>query len=441
MLIKKIDNKNLRYEYEVWEDSTVFNVTKHRAVKPSKDKRRPNEPPAIYLAKKDGLREFWYHPILMATMFIEGYDGSQFVHHKNGDVTDNRLCNLYVNDGKSVLKELHHETAEWKKVDIGKNLHYDYYICEDGRLFNATTNSFIVPFKDYRNDEYARYNLYINSKQAIHYSVSRLVAVHFVPKPYGKDIVIFKDRQCDNVHFSNLIWGDRWDVRGIAYSEDREHTVLHDDILGDEIWKPLKIEGVTLSYEYLISNFGRVYNKSKEFYPLTNINSNLNRLGQGHKIVNIRTNEYGYVPRGLHRLVASTFCKNPDPLHNTYVNHINGNPECNLAVNLEWVTPSGNLHHAISTNLLHTKNFIGDVDEENWRMNTIMAWIHAYCNNIDKEYMFYSSYVGTYPDGGYPLTKSEYINEFERRYSSDPDFKKLYEYYEHEYSDTYRNLK
>lgn len=51
----------------------------------------------------------------------------------------------------------------------------------------------------------------------------------------------------------------------------------------------------------------------------------------------------------VHRMVALTFIDNPD--NKPYVNHINGNRSDNNVENLEWVTPSENTQHAVSTGL------------------------------------------------------------------------------------------
>lgn len=52
----------------------------------------------------------------------------------------------------------------------------------------------------------------------------------------------------------------------------------------------------------------------------------------------------------VHRLVANAFI-GPAPETNSQVNHKNGSKDFNHASNLEWVTPKGNMQHAVKNGL------------------------------------------------------------------------------------------
>lgn len=68
----------------------------------------------------------------------------------------------------------------------------------------------------------------------------------------------------------------------------------------------------------------------------------------GYKIVALHMN--GYAKKYLvHRLVAEAFIPNPEDKQ--YVNHKDGDKSNNVLSNLEWATPSENIHHAYDTGL------------------------------------------------------------------------------------------
>ena len=142
----------------------------------------------------------------------------------------------------------------------------------------------------------------------------------------------------------------------------------------------------------------------------------------------------GYKSFGLHRLVAHTFVKNKHPDIYTYVNHINGNPECNYAFNLEWCTPSENVRHAVYTNLLHSNHYSCMVTDKNWRLNTIIAWIYAFKDMTDERaYKIYQGYIQNYNDNIPELSFEEFINVYKNKLQNDKDFIKINNFYKSEY--------
>ena len=97
--------------------------------------------------------------------------------------------------------------------------------------------------------------------------------------------------------------------------------------------------------KYLISNEGRIKILS------TLEDKKVFVKDDGYIATTLGNGKQNY--RYVHRLVAEAFVKNK---HNKpQVNHINGIKGDNRAENLEWVTPSENIRHAIDTGLLKYK--------------------------------------------------------------------------------------
>ena len=442
MKVKKLHIEDAKFNYEVHDDGTVWNTDKNTKLKESIDKRRPTEGTKIIFVMTDGKYKYVYLREIVASNFCSNYAPGKKIVHKDGNIrncaADNLECYSPTEYIKAFVKS---DATEWKKVDIGIPLLYEYYVSNKGDLFNGTTFETVVPFRDKReqNHGYLRFSIYDSNKKYIHYGAGRLVAMHFLsaPKDDGGDHIVYY-RDCDptNLDYRNLAWGNRLDVISNAYMNNPDRKPIKTYAFDEEEWKPIDFLGKTL-YEYEISSFGRVYNKSLKRMITPSRRGN-NPNNQSWKCVVIHDNRCIGKIYPVHRLVAMAFLKNPDPEHCIHVNHINGNPECNWAVNLEWCTPLKNLYHAIATNLQHTSSYNGNVTDDYWRTRTIIAWcfVGKEFDNIDDRHKVYDMYCKYKNSTGDKIEEFETFESFDRyidTIKNDDDFKTLFDFYKTEY--------
>jgi hypothetical protein len=96
-----------------------------------------------------------------------------------------------------------------------------------------------------------------------------------------------------------------------------------------------------LDYDYEVSAEGKVRN--------SNTKKVLKELPGTNGYYKYCLNNSWY---SAHRVVALTWVDNQNETINTQVNHKDGNKTNNRADNLEWVSPSNNIKHAIDTGLI-----------------------------------------------------------------------------------------
>ena len=106
-----------------------------------------------------------------------------------------------------------------------------------------------------------------------------------------------------------------------------------------EIWKDIpNYEGI-----YQVSNLGKIRScRTNKIRKQIKQRSGYMRI--------ILTKNKKQKAFSVHTLVAKCFVENTNNL--PYVNHIDGNKENNISDNLEWVTASQNMIHAISKGLI-----------------------------------------------------------------------------------------
>lgn len=438
----KLDIENAMFNFEVHDDGTVWNSDKNTQLKALVDKRRPTEGSKIKFPLTTGKHIYMYLRELVATKFCENYKPGMKIVHKDGDIRNCAASNLECYEPMDYIKKfVKSDATEWKKVDIGIPLLYEYYVSNKGDLFNGTTFEIVLPFEDTReqNRGYLRFSIYRADKKYIHYGAARLVARHFLSAPKsdaGTDTVYYKDCNPKNLDYHNLVWGNRLDVISNAYRNNPDRKPIQNYAFEDEVWTMIDFLG-DLLYDYDISSFGRVYNESLK-RMITPKRRGANPNNQSWQCVTLHDKNCVGKIYPLHRLVAMAFLPNPCPEKYTHVNHINGNPECNWAINLEWCSPMKNLYHAVATNLQHTSSYNGNVTDDYWRTRTIIAWCFAGDDLNDKDarlkvYNMYKVYARTVTDKIEEFGSFDDFNSRLDLLKDDEDFKTLYKFYHEEY--------
>jgi len=161
-----------------------------------------------------------------------------------------------------------------------------------------------------------------NNNSYITISIHLLVATTFIENINNHEFIKFIDGNSMNVHKINLEW------------TDNPYGSL-------DLWEPLKNY---TKYEISINNIRNATNK-KSIKP--------HEDRDGYLIVNLTNNEGKNKQKAIHILIANQWI--PNPLNLPQVNHKNGDKKDYNLQNLEWVTPSQNVQHAIDTGLLDVK--------------------------------------------------------------------------------------
>ena len=218
----------------------------------------------------------------------------------------------------------------WKVITYAPN----YSVSNLGRVKNNKTEHIMSTAK---SEAYERVGIKCNDNKSHTKRVHRLVLEAFDPRPnMDKLVVNHKDANHFNNCLDNLEWTTQsenvrmtWQRGRRTYNgENNDNSIEYIN----EYWIPV------YEYEnYLISNYGRVKNKTTDYILNTNeINKYLWVALQGkdkksHKL-------------SVHRLMMNSFYPRNDA-DKLQINHIDGNKHNNKLTNLEWCTASENMTH------------------------------------------------------------------------------------------------
>jgi hypothetical protein len=260
----------------------------------------------------------------------------------------------------------------WKKIPLSE-LENRFSASNTGFIRNDRTETI---YKPAFRGEYLAVALYINKKNKT-YSVHRLVAITFLKKSEGCDIVNHKDGNKENNHVNNLIWCTHSENSRHAIDNNISYTqnvpVLHNELqleysniieasketgyTIDDILRSCNIDNDEWSFvertEYIEDNveskqipgYSKYYatKDGRVFKYATKAISKIHANKHGYSTVKIRRDDGKSDNFLLHQLIALTFLSNNE--NHKCVNHKDSNRYNNSVDNLEYISYRDNMLH------------------------------------------------------------------------------------------------
>jgi hypothetical protein len=264
----------------------------------------------------------------IAELFLD-QTPTQVLLHKDGNKRNNRMKAEKDNEKKARMEHKVSEDEVWKDVPKYPN----YEISNMGRCRNKETAYYLTSPE-----------LRFEGTYSQKFMLDHLVAELFLPPPPTED---FKNSR----RFLEHLNGDKNDCRASNlrwFLSKKEKKMLkkkaelnNPKYIGEE-WKT-----VECCPTYEVSNWARFRNKKTN-----TIRYGSKRSDSGYVRIGIDKKQYL-----VHRLVASAFIVNDDPLRKWTVNHINSVRDDNRVGNLEWASSAEQSMHMVKNMRNNGKKF------------------------------------------------------------------------------------
>lgn len=203
---------------------------------------------------------------------------------------------------------------EWQYIKDYPN----YKISSSGLVYNETYDRFVKPFK---LNGINTVTLYDVEKYGRNFTVSRLVAIHFIPNPNHYEFVTHIGKISDD------------SVKNLSWSPVKGGVVDPVDLnLLDKLKSIVRIEKITEFPNYVVSEHGDIYNITRGYKLNPTVASSKGTTYLIVKLYNLK----GGKTVAVHRLVAEAFVER-ESSSCKYVTHIDGNFMNNHYSNLMWV--------------------------------------------------------------------------------------------------------